>query len=113
MLCVDAELAIGQCRLGVHGTCGLYDKGIGTDCPVNSVEVPYRCAIGHHIVQELSVNHLNCFDVLNNQSHDVVLFSQFGPSFRKKLYLDHSLCKLSDKLMVASCISGELETYVL
>ena len=22
-LCVDAELAIGQCRLGVHGTCGL------------------------------------------------------------------------------------------
>ena len=22
-LCVDAELAIGQCRLGVHGTYGL------------------------------------------------------------------------------------------
>ena len=21
-LCVDAELAIGHCRLGVHGTCG-------------------------------------------------------------------------------------------
>ena len=25
-LCVDAELAIGQCRLGVHGTCGLINS---------------------------------------------------------------------------------------
>ena len=23
--CVDAELKIGQCRLGVHGTCGLHN----------------------------------------------------------------------------------------
>ena len=27
-LCVDAELAIGQCRLGVHGTCGLMSSWV-------------------------------------------------------------------------------------
>ena len=28
-LCVDAELAIGQCRLEVHGTCGLNNPCTG------------------------------------------------------------------------------------